>query len=104
LDSLARNPNITWNAQIKNIAYIEAASLLSVMGNPSTGVAKASWVDSFFEQERLPYELGWTTPRAQTNLTTLSALSSQVLAAANDSSAQTSSTVTVKAIKLAFGA
>jgi hypothetical protein len=41
-------------------------------------------VDYWFENERLPYELGWTPPLAQTNLVTLAVKITEIVALAND--------------------
>jgi len=43
-------------------SYGESALYLSVMGNASTGDAPTAFVNSLFEDERLPYEQGWTKP------------------------------------------
>jgi hypothetical protein len=38
----------------------------------------------FFEQERLPYELGWKKPLVQTNFLTLAVMVAQIVLWAND--------------------
>jgi hypothetical protein len=38
----------------------------------------------FFEQERLPYELGWKKPLVQTNFPTLAVMAAQIVLWAND--------------------
>jgi hypothetical protein len=72
------------------------------MGDPVTGIAKSAYVNSFFEQERLPYELGWTPPVAQTNFPSLALLIPRILAAANDPELELSD-FSISALKLAFG-
>jgi hypothetical protein len=41
-------------------------------------------VNSFFELEKLPYELGWRPPIVQTNFPTLALMVPQIVAAADD--------------------
>jgi hypothetical protein len=83
-DSASRNPSITYLPQQAVLAYGEAALFLSVMGDPITGIARSSFVDSFFEKERLPYELGWRPSVAQTNFPSLALLASRIIVAAGD--------------------
>jgi hypothetical protein len=54
------------------------------MGDPLTGIAPAEFVDSFFVQERLPYELGWTPNLVPTTLATLAVLGAEILLFAGD--------------------
>lgn len=77
------------------LSLVETSLYMSVMGNPLTGDAPLEYVRSFFgrhlhdskvrtylmlcvEQERLPYELGWTKPAVETNFVTLGAMAGQV--------------------------
>ncbi|KAK4495842.1 hypothetical protein PRZ48_013110 [Zasmidium cellare] len=54
------------------LSYGETALYLQTMGkNDGTGVAPLKYVRSLFEQERLPYELGWQKPANECNLLTL---------------------------------
>lgn len=41
------------------------------MADPYSGVAKVSYINSLFEQERLPYELGWQPSTLPITLMTL---------------------------------
>ncbi|GIZ41240.1 hypothetical protein CKM354_000455300 [Cercospora kikuchii] len=61
------------------LGLVESSLYQSVMGNPITGEAPISYVRSFFEQERLPYELGWTKPAVETNLATLGIMANNML-------------------------
>ncbi|TQS33982.1 hypothetical protein Golomagni_05655, partial [Golovinomyces magnicellulatus] len=70
-DSQATNPNVVYGARQLVLSYGETALYLSVMGDPVTGKAPISYVKSLFEQERLPYELGWKKTAVETNLVTL---------------------------------
>ncbi|EIN04231.1 heme-thiolate peroxidase [Punctularia strigosozonata HHB-11173 SS5] len=83
-DSVARNPNITWLAQHALIAYGEAALYLSVMSAPIIAMAPQSFVNMLFEQEKLPFELGWKPSVVQTNFATLAATVAQILVFADD--------------------
>lgn len=49
-----------------------------------TGIAPVSFVNSFFEQEKLPYDLGWTPSLLQTNFATLAVMIAQIVLYAND--------------------
>ncbi|BFZ58090.1 hypothetical protein PYCC9005_005148 [Savitreella phatthalungensis] len=69
-----KNPTFTYTPLQFVLSYGETALYLSTMGDPSTGVAKVSYVRSLFEKERLPYELGWTKPAGQTSLFSLGAM------------------------------
>ncbi|CAK1358570.1 unnamed protein product [Cercospora beticola] len=61
------------------LGLVESSLYQSVMGNPITGEAPISYVRSFFEQERLPYELGWTKPAVETNFATLGIMANNML-------------------------
>ncbi|EME43728.1 hypothetical protein DOTSEDRAFT_23861 [Dothistroma septosporum NZE10] len=60
------------------LSLVETSLYMSLMGNPVTGDAPIEYVKSFFEHERLPYELGWTPPTEQINFATLAAMAAQV--------------------------
>lgn len=67
----ARDPNFSYSPVQFILSYGETALYLSTMGDPSSGVAPIDYVRSLFEDERLPYELGWTPPKAPTTLASL---------------------------------
>lgn len=83
-DSVARNPQLTYLPQHAILSFGEAALYLSVMGDPVTGIAPVAYVNSFFEQERLPYELGWTPSLIQTNFVTIAVMVAQIVLYAHD--------------------
>ncbi|KAH0003479.1 hypothetical protein KCU78_g13877, partial [Aureobasidium melanogenum] len=62
----------------------ETALYLSTMGDPVTGVAPLEYVRSLFEEERLPYELGWQPPQAPTTLASLAAMLVELNAASGE--------------------
>jgi hypothetical protein len=54
------------------------------MSEPVTAIAPQSFVNMFFEQEKLPFELGWHPPTVQINFATLVATVAQILVFADD--------------------
>ena len=83
------NPTFSYGPREFILSYGETALYLSVMGDPVTGIAPVSYVRSFFESERLPYELGWTPPTTQTTLMTLGAMVLQLNAASGEAVPET---------------
>lgn len=55
------------------LSYGEPALFLNVMGSPITSIAPVNYVTEFFEKERLPTDLGWSKPLAETNFPSLAA-------------------------------
>jgi len=97
-----RDPKFTYTPQQFVLSYGETALYLSTMGDPNTGVAPIEYVKVFFEQERLPYKEGWTSPKTQTNLVTLGAMILK-LSAANKEILPEGLLITTNTLKLAFG-
>ncbi|KAK4493832.1 hypothetical protein PRZ48_015017 [Zasmidium cellare] len=59
-DSEAINPTFTYGFREFVFRYGETAIYLQAMGgSDADGVTRVDWVRSLFEQERLPYSLGW---------------------------------------------
>lgn len=59
------NPTFTYGFREFIFRYGETAIYLQAMGaDDATGVTRVDWVRSLFEQEKLPYNLGWR-PRAE---------------------------------------
>lgn len=44
----------------------ETAFYISLFGDPVEGNARQDWIDVWFQQERMPFELGWTPGQRQT--------------------------------------
>ncbi|KAM3422724.1 Ubiquitin-conjugating enzyme E2 J1 [Cercospora zeina] len=64
-DSHARNPEFVYGLREFVLRYGETGLYLQTMGgNDLDGVTRLDWVQSLFEQERLPFDLGWR-PRAE---------------------------------------
>lgn len=73
-DSFARNPEFVYGAKEAVLSYGESALYLQTMGDPVTGKAQISYVRSFFEQEKLPFALGWRPSEAPITLASLGAM------------------------------
>ncbi|KAI1503717.1 Chloroperoxidase [Biscogniauxia marginata] len=62
--SKVRNPSFTLNEQQEQLGLTEDALYLSVIGDITTATALKSQLEYFFENERLPFKLGWSKPHA----------------------------------------
>ena len=71
LDSRAKNPTFTYGPREYILSYGETSLYLQTMSDPYSGVAPVAYVRSLFEQERLPYELGWQPSKLPITLQTL---------------------------------
>lgn len=80
----ARDPNFSYSPVQFILSYGETALYLSTMGDPITGVAPLDFVRSLFEEERLPYELGWQPPKTTTTLASLGAMALELNAASGE--------------------
>ncbi|KAK1962192.1 Cloroperoxidase [Colletotrichum sublineola] len=80
------NPNFTLPQSAILRATGECAFMLTVFGSPGNTVAKRSYVDFFFRNERLPVEFGWAPVDTPITLST-------VIQTANDIASQTPSDV-----------
>jgi len=63
-DSLTRNPTFTYGIREFVLSWGETALYLQGMSDPYSGVARVDFVKYLFENESLPYDLGWR-PSAQ---------------------------------------
>ncbi|TVY73168.1 putative sterigmatocystin biosynthesis peroxidase [Lachnellula suecica] len=75
------NPTFALSTSGTSGSLGETSFYLSVFGDPVTGVAQKNWVNVFFQEERLPYAEGWTRRTAETNFTSLGAMSQKIVAA-----------------------
>lgn len=65
MDSLERNPEVVYGPRELILRYGETGLYLQTMGGDDiTGVTQVDYVRSLFEQEKLPFNLGWR-PRAE---------------------------------------
>ncbi|KAF1352026.1 Chloroperoxidase, partial [Delphinella strobiligena] len=69
-----RDPDFSYGPIQFILSYGESALYLSTMGDPVTGSAPVEFVQSLFEEERLPYEEGWRPTVEPTTLTSLGAM------------------------------
>lgn len=67
-DSLTKNPKFSYGVREAVLSYGENALYLQTMSDPISGNANISYVRSLFEQERLPYALGWRPSTAPITL------------------------------------
>ncbi|KAE9581201.1 putative sterigmatocystin biosynthesis peroxidase stcC [Colletotrichum fructicola] len=58
--SRAFNPNYTFTASVENFSLGEVAAPIIVFGDMVAGTVQKDFVEYFFQNERLPEELGWT--------------------------------------------
>lgn len=75
-DSMTRNPTFTYSLREFVLSYGETSLYLQSMSDPVSGVANVDYVRSLFENETLPYALGW---RPSTSPITLVSLGQMVL-------------------------
>lgn len=80
----SRDPDFSYSPVQFILSYGETALYLSTMGDPITGVAPLEYVRSLFEEERLPYELGWQPPKTTTTLASLGAMGLELNAASGE--------------------
>ncbi|KAJ0310386.1 hypothetical protein COL516b_002187 [Colletotrichum fioriniae] len=57
--SRAFNPNYTFTATVENFSLGEVAAPIIVFGDMAAGTVNKTLVEYFFQNERLPAELGW---------------------------------------------
>ncbi|KAJ7579764.1 Chloroperoxidase [Mycena floridula] len=78
-ESQATNPELINTSKEIVIRTTESALYLSVMGDPTSGVAPKKFVDIFFREERMPIEEGWMRPNISTTAATLGPLFVSIL-------------------------
>lgn len=83
--SAASDPDFVYGPREFVLSYGETALYLQTMAadpsQPFTGVASVDYVRSLFEQEMLPYGLGWRRPEQEITLATLGFMAGQLFAA-----------------------
>ncbi|RMX71801.1 hypothetical protein D0869_15264, partial [Hortaea werneckii] len=83
-NSRAINPEFVYGPREFVLANGETALYLQTMADPFSGRAKLDYVKMLFEQEKLPYELGWRPSTVPISLLTLGQMVLQLSAAAPD--------------------
>jgi len=79
-DSKTKNPDFTYGLREAIFSYGENAIYLQSMADPVSGKAQVKYVKSLFEQEKLPYELGWRPSKAPVTLVSLGAMVAELFA------------------------
>ncbi|KAI6802881.1 hypothetical protein KC363_g1224 [Hortaea werneckii] len=82
--SRAINPEVVYGPREFVLANGETALYLQTMADPFSGRAKLDYVRMLFEQEKLPYELGWRPSTVPISLITLGNMVLELSAAAPD--------------------
>ncbi|RDW73919.1 hypothetical protein BP5796_07361 [Coleophoma crateriformis] len=75
LASKATNPNYTFTSTTEAFSLGEVAAPVIVFGDLPSATVNRSLVEFFFENERLPVELGWTAQADPVTLTAISRIS-----------------------------
>ena len=71
-----------WYVNASASSYHETAFYMSLFGDPVKGNARQDWINVWFEQERMPFELGWTaTQRSEITAASLTAMTALIEAA-----------------------
>ena len=70
-DALHRNPRSVYGPRAAAFGFIEHGLILSASGSSVPGITRLDYLQCFFEQERLPYHLGWRPIPEGSNLATV---------------------------------
>lgn len=87
-DSKTKNPEFTYGLREFIFSTGENALALQSMSDPISGMAEVKYVRSLFEQEKLPYELGWRPSKAPITLPAVGALVFELYAVSPEPIAQ----------------
>ncbi|KAI1414399.1 Chloroperoxidase [Hypoxylon sp. FL1857] len=68
IESRASNPEYTFTSRTEGFSLGEVAAPIIVFGDMESGTVNRSMVEYFFENERLPTELGWSKKKAPVTL------------------------------------
>ncbi|GLI75042.1 hypothetical protein PoHVEF18_003293 [Penicillium ochrochloron] len=83
--SNATNPEFTLSKSALTLTYGESAVYIVTFGDRSAGTVRKSWVEYFFEFERLPTELGWTKHEDEITSADLNSMAQRVIDATESS-------------------
>ncbi|PYH44730.1 peroxidase family protein [Aspergillus saccharolyticus JOP 1030-1] len=78
ITSRATNPTYTFTAKTEEFSLGEVAAPIIVFGNLTAGTVRRDLVKYFFENERLPVELGWRTKSEAVGLEAITAMSNMI--------------------------
>ena len=100
-DSQARNPTFVYGLREFIFSYGETAIYLQALSDPFSGVAKVDYLKQWFQEERLPYNLGWRPSQRPITLDTLGQMVLELFAA-NPQAVPEGITITVDTVKDVF--
>lgn len=87
-DSLTNNPTVTYGALQFILSSGETGLYVQTMSSPTTNSAPLNYVEELFEQERLPFDIGWRASPSPITLTTLGEYILELYAANPDNAAE----------------
>ncbi|EMC98499.1 hypothetical protein BAUCODRAFT_428193 [Baudoinia panamericana UAMH 10762] len=102
-DSMTINPTFTYGTREAIFSYGETALYIQSMSDPASGMAQIDYVRSLFEQEKLPFELGWRPSAAPITLQSLGNMVFELFLA-NPQNVPEGLTITANSYKDAFEA
>ncbi|CEJ60455.1 hypothetical protein PMG11_09028 [Penicillium brasilianum] len=82
--SNATNPDFDLSGEALSLTYGESAAYIVVFGNKSSGIVNKSWVEYFFQYERLPTALGWTKNEDEVTSSDQQAIAQKIIDATNN--------------------
>ncbi|KAH8648334.1 Chloroperoxidase [Tricladium varicosporioides] len=82
VESRAFNPNYTFSTTTEQFSLGELAAPILIFGDITAGTVKSNLVTYFFENERLPTELGWSKQASEITLDQVMATSKRIADAA----------------------
>ena len=80
-ESKKTNPDFQFSAVATQASASEGAAYMLGFGDRTTNTAKKELVVYFFENQRLPVELGWKTPNQEVTPTDLGSYTAAILKA-----------------------
>ncbi|KAK6078669.1 hypothetical protein SCUP234_06007 [Seiridium cupressi] len=74
----ATNPAFNMTETGQSFSLGETAAYMVVLGDRASSTANRAWVEYFFENERLPVELGWSRPEQPVDFPTMTEMMAKV--------------------------
>ena len=100
-DSQSKNPTFICGLREFIFSYGETALYLQALSDPFSGVARVDYLKYWFENERLPYSLGWRPSVEPITLETLGQMVIELFAS-NPEAVPEGITITVDTVKDVF--
>ena len=76
----SKSPDFSYGSKQTFLALGETALYLMALGDPTTGTGPLDYVRILFEQERIPYNEGWRTPKTEIELANTLAMVNKIAA------------------------